>query len=204
MPERTSHAFPVVISGPSGVGKTTLVQRVLEGDDALCESISVTTRAPRDGETSGTDYFFVVRDVFEEMKARELVEWAEVHGELYGTPRRFVEQQIEAGRDVVLNIDIQGGDSVKKAFPNAVMVFILPPSFATLEERIRRRGDVVEKDLETRIANARKEITASERYSYVVVNDELDEAVASIGAIIRAERCSRERQKPQVVERLKD
>lgn len=204
MPERTSQAFPVVISGPSGVGKTTLVERVLAADDLLVESVSVTTRAPRGSEATGSDYYFVERDAFEEMKEGELVEWASVHGELYGTPRPFVEQELASGRDVVLNIDIQGGDSVKKAFPDAVMVFILPPSFETLEKRLRQRGSIAEDDLGTRIANARKEITASERYSYIVINDELGAAVDAIGAIIRAERCRRERQKPEVVQRLED
>lgn len=204
MPERASHAFPIVVSGPSGVGKTTLVERVLANDALLCESVSVTTRAPRKGEASGTDYFFVKRAVFDEMKGRELVEWAEVHGELYGTPRRFVEQELAAGRDVILNIDIQGGDSVKKAFPEAVMIFILPPSFESLKQRMLQRGAMAEDDLRRRIDQARKEITASERYTYHVVNDDLNEAVTAVGAIVTAERCQRERQKPQVVERLTD
>ena len=204
MPERTSQAFPVVVSGPSGVGKTTLVERVLAADDLLIESVSVTTRAPRVGEATGSDYYFVERDVFEKMKEGELVEWAKVHGELYGTPRPFVEQELASGRDVVLNIDIQGGDSVKKAFPDAVMVFILPPSFETLEKRLRERGSIAEDDLGTRIANAKKEITASKRDSYIVINDDLASAVDAVGAIIRAERCRRERQKPEVVQRLED
>jgi len=204
MSQRASQAFPIVISGPSGVGKTTLVDRVLAGDPLLCESISTTTREPREGETAGEDYFFVIRDVFEEMKKKELVEWAEVHGELYGTPRRYVEQELESGRDVVLNIDIQGADSVKKVFPGALMIFILPPSFEILEERMRARGATDPSDLERRIANARKEITASKNYSYIVVNDHLDDAVAQVAAIIVAERCRLERQMPEVVERLRD
>jgi guanylate kinase len=204
MSQRTSQAFLTVISGPSGVGKTTLVERVLPGDPLLCESISTTTRAPREGEKAGEDYFFVTREVFEAMKERELVEWAEVHGELYGTPRRFVEQELEAGRDVMLNIDIQGGNSVKKVFPDALMIFILPPSFETLEERVRDRGTIDPGELDRRIANARKEITASKYYSYIVVNDDLDNAVAQVAAIIVAERCRWERQKPEVVERLED
>lgn len=197
---RTSTAFPIVISGPSGVGKTTLVERLVAGDPLLRESISTTTRRARAGEVTGRDYFFVERDVFEKMKARELVEWAEVHGELYGTPRRFVEQELEEGRDVVLNIDVQGGASVRKVFPRAVMVFILPPSFSALEERMRRRGDKSGKSLEQRLENAREEITASKNYDYIVINEDLNQAVSEIAAIITAERCRRDRLIPGAVD----
>ncbi len=190
---RLSVPFPIVISGPSGVGKTTLVSRLLESDPLLCESISTTTRPAREGEVAGQDYFFVARPVFEEMKERELIEWAEVHGEYYGTPRRFVENELAAGRDVVLNIDIQGGNSVKMVFPQAAMVFILPPSFATLEERMRLRGTTDVDELKTRLANARNELTASIHYHYWVVNDSLDRAVAQLGSIVEAERARRDR-----------
>jgi guanylate kinase len=193
---RTSVAFPVVISGPSGVGKTTVIERVVAADPLLRESVSVTTRPPRPGEVSGRDYFFVARDVFEQMKARELVEWADVHGELYGTPRRFVAQELEAGRDVVLNIDIQGGGSVKRAFPGAVTIFILPPTYETLEERMRKRGDASQRELEKRLRNARDEISGSVNYDYIVVNDDLERTVAAVQAIITAERCRRDRRKP--------
>jgi len=186
--ERKTDAFPVVISGPSGVGKTTLVDRLLARDPLLTESISTTTRAPREGEIPGTHYFFVSREVFEEMKERELVEWAEVHGEYYGTPRRFVEQELEEGRNVVLNIDIQGGDSVKRHFPDALMIFILPPSAEVLEARLRARGDLPDERLQKRLANARDEITHSDNYSYTVVNDDLDRAVGELQAIVEAER----------------
>lgn len=199
---RTSKAFPIVVSGPSGVGKTTLVARLLEADPELVESISTTTRAPRDGEISGTDYFFVTRDVFEEMKERELIEWAEVHDEFYGTPRRFVAQELAAGKDVILNIDIQGGDSVRKAFPNAATVFILPPSFVALEERIRGRGDLTAEAIETRLKNARQEIKACVNYSYIVVNGDLDTAVQELQAIVTAERCRRERKDDEFVENI--
>jgi len=191
-----------VVSGPSGVGKTTLVDRLLEAEAGLVESVSTTTRAPRDGEVPGHDYFFVTRDVFEQMKDRELIEWAEVHGEFYGTPRRFIEQELEDGRDVVLNIDIQGGDSVRMAFPDAATVFILPPSFAALEERIRGRGDLTEKAIETRLKNARKEITACGNYSYIVVNGDLETAVRELQAIVVAERCRRNRKQDGFIENL--
>ena len=148
----------------------------------------------------GKDYFFVTRDVFLEMRDRELVEWAEVHGEFYGTPRRFVEQELAAGRDVVLNIDIQGGDSVRMAFPDAATVFILPPSFSTLDKRIRGRGDLTEEAIETRLINARQELRACGDYNYIVVNGELDTAVQELQAIVTAERCRRDRKTDGFVE----
>lgn len=192
--KRRHTAFVVVISGPSGVGKTTLEKRAVEVDPTLIPSISTTTRAPREGEESGTDYFFVTLEVFEQMKDRELVEWAEVHGEFYGTPRRFVEDELAAGHDVLLNIDVQGGIRVKKVFPDAVMIFILPPSFETLKERLLERGDDDAAALDARIETAAREITASDNYDYVVVNDDLETAVEQIRAIIEAERCRRTRQ----------
>jgi guanylate kinase len=195
--ERRTKAFPFVISGPSGVGKTTLVDRLLEADPSLRQSISATTRAPRGGEVTGTHYFFVTRDEFEGMKARDLVEWAEVHGELYGTPRSFIETELEKGHDVVLNIDVQGGNSVKKAFPDSVMVFILPPSFEALEGRIRRRGGDSDADIQKRLETAKNEIAASLQYEYIVVNDDLARAVSDLQAIVTAERCRRSRAQGQ-------
>jgi guanylate kinase len=186
-------AFLFVVSGPSGAGKTTLVDRLLDLDRSLRESVSVTTRKPRLDEVDGAHYFFVERDEFDRMKESELVEWAEVHGELYGSPRRFLDEQLAAGNDVVLNIDIQGGFNVKKAFPGAVMVFILPPSLGTLERRLRSRGSDETIDIERRLETAREEITASEQYDYIIVNDELETAVADLQAIVTAERCRRER-----------
>ena len=188
-----SSAFLIVISGPSGVGKTTLEKRLVEAEPELCASVSTTTRPPRDGEVTGRDYFFVDRKVFEQMKSRELVEWAEVHGEYYGTPKRFVENEIAKGHDVLLNIDVQGGISVKKVFPDAVTLFILPPSFEDLKKRILKRGTDESLDLELRLANACEELKASEHYDYLVVNDDLDVAVSQILAIIGAEHCRRVR-----------
>jgi guanylate kinase len=199
---RRSKAFAVVLSGPSGVGKTTLEHRLVEADPMMVSSVSTTTRAPRKGEKTGKDYFFVERDVFEYMKERELVEWAQVHGEYYGTPRRFIDNEISAGRDVLLNIDVQGGIRVKKAFPEAVMIFILPPSFETLEQRIRQRGDDEAIDIKTRLKNAVEEINASDQYDYLVVNDVIDEAVAEMQAVVGAERCRRDRQDSAFIDSL--
>lgn len=186
---RESAAFPVVISGPSGVGKTTLGERLVAGDPLLVSSVSMTTRPPRDDEKHGEDYFFVSREKFERIRDREMVEWAEVHGQLYGTPRRFIEAEMAAGREVLLNIDVQGGIRVKKIFPRSVMIFILPPSFESLKQRILKRGTDESLDLEKRLETAVMEITASDNYDYIVINDDLDQAVGLIQSIIAAERC---------------
>jgi guanylate kinase len=140
----------------------------------------------------GEDYFFVDEAKFDAMKG-DLVEWAEVHGFLYGSPREFVEEQQKNGLDPVLNIDVQGGILAKKAFSRAVLVFILPPSLSVLEARIRGRGDVQEEEIQHRLENARKEIEVAKSYDYLVVNDTVAQAVTHLKAIIKAERCRRER-----------
>jgi len=199
---RTSNPFPIVVSGPSGAGKTTLVDRLLIADPLIRRSISTTTRAPRPGEQEGHDYFFVDRREFERLKVSDMIEWAEVHGEYYGTRRAFVVSQLTSGRDVLLNIDIQGADKVKRVFPGAVMVFILPPSFADLERRLRGRGDVSAEDLQVRLANARAEINASIRYDYVVVNDDIERAGGELRAVVAAERCRRARKTQEFIDRV--
>jgi guanylate kinase len=199
---RASSAFLIVVSGPSGVGKTTLVDRLLAADPLVRRSVSATTRDPRPGESEGSDYFFIGQDRFEAMKKGDLVEWADVHGALYGTPRRFLEGELASGRDVILNIDIQGGDQVKRSFPGAVMVFILPPSFGALEARLRARGDLTPDVLKVRLVNARAEITAAARYDYVVLNDSVERAAGELVAIVTAERCRRERMNPGFIQEL--
>ena len=199
---RLSHAFLIVVSGPSGVGKTTLVERLLASDRLVRRSISATTRTARSGELDGRDYFFIARDRFEAMKNGEFAEWADVHGALYGTPKEFLQRELAAGLDVVLNIDIQGANQVKRSFPGAVMVFILPPSFRDLEARLQTRGDVSGETLKVRLTNARKEIAAGATYDYLIVNDSVERASAELAAIVTAERCRRERQARDLVSEL--
>jgi guanylate kinase len=190
---RHTRAFPIVVSGPSGAGKTTLVGALVKKVPRLWRSVSFTTRAPRGGEVDGESYFFVGEGRFRRLMKGGLVEWAEVHGSLYGTPKRPVEAMLEKGFDVVLNIDVQGARKVKKCFPDAVMVFILPPSFEVLEQRIRRRAADLAHDIDTRLENARAELRALPEYDYVVVNDTLRDALAAIAAIVTSERSRRER-----------
>lgn len=189
---RQTLAFPVVISGPSGAGKTTLVERMIDRDPLLQRSISTTTRPPRGGEVEGEAYFFVSREEFESLKKGRLAEWAEVHDEYYGTPRDYLERELTKGMDVVLNIDVQGGAQVRKHFPNAVLIFILPPSFDELERRMRHRG-ADEAEIGKRMTNARREIRSAVDYDYIVINDKLDECVAALGAIVSSERWRRTR-----------
>ncbi|MEE9271453.1 MAG: guanylate kinase [Candidatus Krumholzibacteria bacterium] len=181
-------AFPIVISGPSGVGKTTLVNGIIARDPQLRESVSATTRPPRDGEVEGESYVFVSDKQFDKLKRGKLIEWAEVHDHLYGTPREFVEGELAKGLDVVLNIDVQGGASVKKCFPEAVLIFILPPSFKVLDGRVRGRGTDYAKEIKKRMKNARREVTFAPAYDYIVVNDQMEDAVSALRAIIESER----------------
>ena len=190
---RATRAFPIVVSGPSGSGKTTLVARVLERVPGLCRSVSATTRSPRPGEVEGKAYFFVRGDEFENLKNGKLIEWATVHGHSYGTPREFVEKTLASGVDVVLSVDVQGGRLVKKVFPDAVTIFILPPSYEVLEQRIRRRAADPAETIKTRLENAREELRALPEYEYAVVNDELEEAVSAICSVILSERHRRAR-----------
>jgi guanylate kinase len=181
------------VSGPSGAGKTTLVDELIQADRLLKGSVSATTRPPREGEVEGEDYFFKDKAIFETMKSEELIEWAEVYGYLYGTPRQFVDRQLEQGYDPVLNIDVQGGISVKKAFPNAVLIFILPPSYEELEKRIRSRGAGSKEEIQRRLDCAQRETEMADAYDYIVINDKVEQAVARLKIIVEAERCRKER-----------
>ncbi len=188
--------FLVVVSGPSGAGKSTVVDRVLERSSRLVASVSVTTRPPRGDERDGVDYFFVTREEFENRReAGAFLEWAEVHGNLYGTPVSFVNRMVEEGMNVILEIDVQGGMLVRDRFPEAVLVFLMPPGLDVLRERLRGRATDGEDVIRRRLDNAVRELTYYTRYDYIVVNDEIERCVDDCVAIIRAETLRRERTK---------
>lgn len=179
-----------VVCGPSGAGKSTLLEALLEREPNLRFSVSMTTRPPRAGETDGQDYFFVDPARFRAARdAGELLEWAEVHGQLYGTPRGPLETQREAGQDVVLDIDVQGAAQVREKLADAVFIFIRPPSLAALEARLRARGTESEEQIARRLQTAQEEFRHQHEFDYLVVNEDLPEALADLQAIVRAERC---------------
>lgn len=179
-----------VISAPSGAGKHTVLHRVMDEDPNLEYCISATTRAPRPGEIDGKDYYFMSRAEFmPRIETGEFVEWAEVHGRLYGTLRSELTRRLASGKDVILELDVQGMRHFTTLYTNAVTVFIMAPSLASLEERLRLRGANDEDDLLVRLHNARAEIAAKDTFDYVIVNDIVEEAVADLRAIIRARRC---------------
>lgn len=187
--------FPVILSSPSGGGKTTITKRLLAQRDDLGYSVSATTRAPRAGETNGRDYFFLSADEFEARRGSgEFAESAGVHGRLYGTLRAEVARVLGEGRHVMMDIDVQGARQFARAFPESVRVFILPPDGATMVDRLGARNSENADALRLRLRNAVDELHAIAEYDYVVVNDDLDRAVARVGAIIDAEAARRTRQ----------
>lgn len=178
-----------VISAPSGTGKTTILKKVMSATGNLSFSISHTTRAPRAGEQDGVDYHFVDRDRFVAMRDQgAFLEWAEVHGNFYGTSRAAVDATLADGVDIVLDIDVQGCRQVREAAADAVSLFVVPPSWEELERRLTGRGTDSDETIRLRLANARHEMADVVHYDYVVVNDDLDKAVATMLAIIHAER----------------
>ena len=185
----------LILSAPSGCGKTTLLNRIMANLPGLAFSISHTTRPPRQGEVHGKDYYFVDQSAFIVMRDQEpagFLEYAEVHGNLYGTSVEEVDRLRQQGLDVVLDIDVQGAAQVQSHHP--VTVFIAPPSMAELERRLRRRGSETEASIVRRLENARKELACIDRYDYLLVNDQLDEATDILRSIIVAERSRRRRQ----------
>ena len=186
----------LILSSPSGAGKTTLTRAIAQdGGWGLELSISVTTRPRRPSEIEGKHYRFIDREAFEGLRARDdLLEWAEVHGNFYGTPRRPVEKVLAEGRDMIFDIDYQGTRQVRQRLQDDVVtVFILPPSFSELRNRLERRAEDSPETIERRLANARNEMQRWSEYDYVIVNDDLDESFRALQAILTAERLKRTR-----------
>jgi guanylate kinase len=185
----------LVISAPSGSGKSTLVRRLIASLPDLAFSVSHTTRPRRKGEKDGRDYFFVTRKRFERMLAADdFIEWAEVFGHLYGTSKEQIERALEAGRDILLDIDVQGHQQVRKRLPEALSVFVMPPSFGELKRRLTHRHSDSPQVIERRLATARREISSWPDYDYLVVNDRLRLATQALRAIVRAGRFRRQNQ----------
>ncbi|MEW5953504.1 MAG: guanylate kinase [Bacillota bacterium] len=180
----------IVLSGPSGAGKGTVRSHLFSCDDTITYSISATTRLPRAGEADGIDYYFVAKARFEEMiRNGELMEWAAIYDYYYGTPEKPVLKTLDQGRDVVLEIDVQGALKVKEKYPLGVYIFLAPPSMEELAIRLRSRASDALEEIETRLSWSAKEIALAKKYNYLVINDDVELAVDKIRAIIKAERC---------------
>jgi len=190
----------VVISGPSGAGKGTICKSLLE-QNVFWISVSATTRQPRKDEIDGTNYHFLSREEFQDrIEKDDFLEYAEVYGNFYGTPKSKALEAINLGQDVILEIDIQGALKVKDAYPEGVFIFILPPSMEELKKRIINRGSETQESLMTRFKSAYKEINYVSKYNYAVVNDTVEEAVKKIQSIIVAERCRVDRVKDKILD----
>lgn len=178
-----------VVTAPSGAGKTTLVAALLAADPLIRLSVSYTTRAPREGETDGKHYHFVGREQFLQMLQRgEFLESAEVYGNYYGTSQHWIQQQLDAGNDILLEIDWQGAQQVRILFPQAIGIFILPPSLEVLEQRLRSRAKDSDESIARRMASAREEISHVESFDYVIVNHMVDDAVRDLVSVVRSQR----------------
>jgi len=202
--------FPIILSSPSGGGKTTIARELLRRRTDLGYSVSCTTRAPRVGELNGKDYYFLSTVEFERRRdAGEFAESAQVHENMYGTLRSEIQRVLSAGKHVVMDIDVQGARQFRRAFPESVTIFVLPPSAEILLERLRQRQTESKEQLARRLQSALQELQAVDEYQYVVVNDDLAKAVARVSAVIDAEVVRRERvaglrhQVSQLVQRLK-
>lgn len=191
-----------IISAPSGAGKTTICKKVLGSVRTIKPSVSFTTRKPRAGELNGRDYWFVRETEFRKMIERdEFIEWAEVHGNLYGTSGRMMEKLMDAGSDVLLDIDTQGAAAIRKKIRGGIYVFILPPSLKELKARLLNRAANTKADMKRRLGRAAEEIKAVEMYDYVIVNDILKEAVGDLKAILKSEGLRREKSDRRWIER---
>jgi guanylate kinase len=201
----TSTGTLFVVSSPSGGGKGTIIRHVLEVVENLSYSVSYTTRAPRPGEINGREYFFVSRNIFDEMvAASEFLEWACVHGNFYGTAKKQITEETAAGLDIILEVDVQGAASVRRLLMDSVSIFILPPSREVLRQRLITRGTDTPEELEVRLRNAPEELKQYSTFDYVIINDEIDKAVGQLASIVYAERARCMRQEGLVREVMKD
>ncbi|GAB6149797.1 guanylate kinase [Clostridium novyi] len=191
--EKDNQGLLLVISGPSGAGKGTICKELMKNGDFWL-SVSATTRSPRKGEVDGQNYYFLTKENFvDKIEQKDFLEYAEVYGNYYGTPKSNVLEKLKNGKDVILEIDIQGALKVKENYPKGIFIFILPPSMEELKNRIIKRGSETEESLMTRFKSAYKEINYVSKYNYAVINDEVDKAVEKIKSIIIAEKCSVDR-----------
>ena len=182
-----SRGLLFIISGPSGAGKGTICQKLKE-QGVIELSVSMTTRKPRPGEIEGVNYYFVSQEEFKDyIKKDGFIEYAQVYGNYYGTPKDAIIKKLEQNKDIVLEIDIQGALKVKEAYPKGVFIFVMPPSMAELRKRITGRGSETEADINLRLGETLKEVAYIDRYDYCVINDEIDEAVQRVSDIIKAE-----------------
>ena len=185
--QHKSHLF--VISGPSGVGKNTIINALMQRLDGLAYSVSHTTRRPRKGEIDGKDYYFVDENTFKKMiEDGDFVEWARVYSDYYGTSFSGIKKKLAEGKDVVLDLDVQGGMNIRKHFKNSTLIFVIPPSLKELKRRLKKRG-MEEGLIEKRMSNIEFELKMAEKYDYIVLNDVLEKAIKETEAIILSERC---------------
>jgi len=188
---KTKKGLLIVISGPSGAGKGTVIRAIKERNGDIAYSVSVTTRAPREGEVDGRDYFFRTYEQFKDMlHNNEFLETAEVYGNYYGTPKTYVEKLLMDGKDVILEIDTVGAQNVKKQFPSAVLIFIVPPAAKDLQERLDKRNTETDEVKAKRLQASEKEFASIKKYDYVIVNNDLADAIADLEAIIRSTHCT--------------
>jgi guanylate kinase len=193
----------IVVTGPSAVGKGTICRALLQVEPSVRFSVSCTTRKARQGEVNGVEYFFVTHEEFHrKVEHDELLEHAEVYGNFYGTPRAYVDEMTDAGNDIILDIDMVGARSVREQYPGAVSVFVIPPSMATLSDRISSRGTESAEAVSRRLAEAPRWVQEGLHYDYVIVNDDLKRAVTQLQGIIQSEKCRTVRQGGALIRRL--
>lgn len=190
MNKKKNRGSLIVLSGPSGAGKGTIHNELLKRDSNLTFSVSMTTRSPRKGEVEGVDYYFVDEETFKkEVKKGSFLEYALVHGNYYGTLKKNVDESLDKGLDVILEIDIQGAISIKEKATDAIFIFVMPPTMRELRDRLVKRGTETKEKIIERFKNAYKEVNEISKYNYVVINDEVENAVKKVQAIMIAERC---------------